>query len=299
MSQLAKNKSMDKNLSSEKNPILDYDTLENKIDTLFENWEEDNTRKTSVTNQKRQKKKFEKKIRKKEKDKSKKLGFKKPVRDDKKTVSQKERKLKNKKKEIKPSKRKKEERYAICPNCQIKSRITVERIPGQKIKIKCPNCNEIYHLNEVEEREPVNNLLLKVPPNMIALSGGLILIISGSTLLYMSMFQNLRLGITLMIIGTFSFFFISEKKRPRNCLLISEKITIISAIWFLISLLITNNLDITSFLLLIFIGFLVLKELAKSYITDALDMKMKIVVLAFFTVYTMLIINTILPYFMR
>ena len=226
-------------------------------------------------------------------------GFKKPVREAKKTVSQNERKLKNKKKEIKPSKRKKEERYAICPSCQTKSRITVERIPGQKIKIKCPNCNEIYHLNEVEEREPVTNLLLKIPPYMIALSGGLILIILGSTLLYMSMFQNLRLGITLMIIGTFSFFFISEKKRPKNCLLISEKITIISAVWFLISLLITNNLDITSFLLLIFIGFLVLKELAKSYITDALDMKMKIVVLAFFAVYTMLIINTILPYFMR
>lgn len=296
MLQLAKNKSMDKNLSSEKNPILDYDTLENKIDTLFENLEENNTRKTSVTNQERQKNKFEKEIRKKEKDKSKKLEFKKSAREVKKTVNQKERKLKNKKKEIKPSKRKKEERYAICPNCQTKSRITVERIPGQKIKIKCPNCNEIYHLNEIEEREPVNNLLLKIPPYMIAISGGLILIISGSILLYMSMIQNLRLGITLMIIGTFSFFFISEKKRPRNCLLISEKITIISAIWFLISLIITNNSDMTSFFLLIFIGFLVLMELAKSYITDILNMKMKIIVLAFFALYIMLIINTIVPY---
>jgi len=107
MVKLAKNKSMTKNLSSEKNSILDHNTLENKIDTLFENWEKNKTRKTSAINQERKKNKFEKEIRKKEKDKSKKLELRKPTREAKKADSHLRRKLKSKEKEIDLNKRKK------------------------------------------------------------------------------------------------------------------------------------------------------------------------------------------------
>jgi hypothetical protein len=200
-------------------------------------------------------------------------------------------------------KRKKEDKYLKCPECQIK--IAKDSISNRQQILKCPSCNGIYYLKEIkgkssekENQKSVYRFFFKIPPNILAFLAGFILIFIGLILLYVALFENLRLGITLILIGTFCFFFISEKKRSKNKLLISEKITIISATWFFISLLITTNLDITSFFLLFFIGFLVLKELVQSYVSDILDMKMKIIVLGFFAVYSMLIINTILPYFM-
>jgi hypothetical protein len=208
-------------------------------------------------------------------------------------------------------------RIIVCPTC--KKKYHLEGKVGEKIVVSCDSCDfrgnyTIKRKQRTSKKDKTNESdlykkgktkksglykILTIPPNIIALISGVAIIFIGAVLLYTALFENLRVGIILILIGTFTFFFVSEKKRIKNKLLVSEKITIICAIWLLFSILIATNLDITSFFLLVFIGFLVLKELTTSYTKGMLDMKMKIIILGFFAVYVGMIINEIIPYFIH
>jgi uncharacterized protein YbaR (Trm112 family) len=207
-----------------------------------------------------------------------------------------------------------------CPHC--KNQITLDSDQLQllnsesiqNVTIKCPVCGNLYSISQINEKlsdglkfkitketeqvtETPNNIFFKIPPFITAIFIGIIFIISGLILLYMSLIQNLKIGITLIGIGALCFFLISEKKRLENALTPSEKITVIISTWMCISFLLTYYADLTIFFLINFIGFLIIKELLKAYITKNVDLKLKIIMLAFFAIYMMLIINTIIPYF--
>ena len=207
-----------------------------------------------------------------------------------------------------------------CPHCKNQIILDSDQLKLlnseliQDVTIKCPSCGNLYNINQTNEKMSngskfkitkkikqvtgiLNNLFFKNPPFITAIFIGIILIISGLILLYLSLIQNLKSGITLIGIGSLCFFLISEKKRLENALTLSEKITVIISIWMCISFLLTYNAYLNVFFLINFIGFLIIKVLLKAYIPENIDLKLKIIMLVFFAIYMMLIINTFITYF--
>ena len=218
----------------------------------------------------------------------------------------------------KSKKKKLRDDILTCPHCKNQIILDSDQLQLlnsesiQDITIKCPVCVNLHNISQINEKlsdglktkketeqvtETLNNLFFKNPPFITAIFIGIILIISGLILLYMSLIQNLKIGITLIGIGALCFFLISEKKRLENALTLSEKITIIISIWMCISFLLTYYADLTIFFLINFIGFLIIKVLLKTYIPENVDLKLKIIMLALFALYLMLIIYNIVPYF--
>lgn len=207
----------------------------------------------------------------------------------------------------------------LCPHCQHLIDLKEKHIHLldsefiQEIIIKCPNCGSSYHLGrnnnkkaqlteqeqqkEEMESQSSDNFLYKIPPYILSILFGSIFILFGILMLYNSLIENLKIGITFIGVGGIFIYLISEKKRVRKKLLISEKVTMIFSFWLILCFIITYYTDITIFFIVFFIGFLVIKQMIESNLTEVLEFKLKIIVLAFFAGYMMLIINTVIPYF--
>jgi hypothetical protein len=213
-----------------------------------------------------------------------------------------------------------------CPNCENKIKINPKLTKEQNIK--CQKCGGIFSLsadgnnnNEQLDKSEIQNHINHLKKqnhetskkyiwnffplnlqlyNLISIVIGILFIAIGSCLLFYFLNQILNLGIALIIIGVSFIFFTSEIKKPQKNMvkkiIISEKITIIFTIWIFISILITGLSDFRLFLVAIIIGFLVLKEIASSDITENLDKKMKIFIIIFFLVYLMMVGNTIISF---
>lgn len=217
------------------------------------------------------------------------------------------------------NKKKLNDELLMCPNCKNHVTINPDQLrllnsePIKDITIECPVCGNLYNISQInkkvsdeqkfkitKETEQVtgtsNNLFFKIPPFITATFIGILFTISGSILLYISLIQNLKIGIALIIVGTLCLFLVSEKKRSGNVLLFSEKITIIISIWICISFLLTYYADLTIFFITLFIGFLIIKELLNPHIPKNINLKLRIIVLSFFATYILLIVNTIVPY---
>ena len=211
-----------------------------------------------------------------------------------------------------------------CPYCKNIIDITINSSKEQNIK--CYICNETFTILQYENKKSTttdslkviksntNNIdtnyesyqfpLLKIQPfnlyvhDMITKIIGLLFIISGSYILVTYLDQNPNVGVALIIIGI-SFFFLNldikfQQKSLIMRIIYSEKISIIFMLWIFISVLLTYDFDFGSFILSIIIGFLVIKELTRYYITDKLDKKMKIFIIAFFLIYIMIMGDKIL-----
>ena len=201
-----------------------------------------------------------------------------------------------------------------CPYCKkdiiIKSGFNIERT------ITCPNCNGRFILFEKEKKiEEIidseidkskireNKLpkikLLKIESLKIYIHEllgkfiGIILISLGVFLLINFLNNYINYGISLIIIGISFIFLISDIKNPKKNIILnmikSEKITILFTIWILISLQSINQSDFRLLLVILMIGFLIIKETTRSIITENLEKKMKIFVIVFFLTYLMII----------
>ena len=82
------------------------------------------------------------------------------------------------------------------------------------LKIKS---DETQNLEKQKENhlvtQTIGNLLLNIPPFIIAIVIGSIFIITGGLALYNSPVEYLRIGITFSCIGGFFIFLISDKRR--------------------------------------------------------------------------------------
>lgn len=72
-------------------------------------------------------------------------------------------------------------------------------------------------------------------------------------------------------------------------MLISEKITIFLAIWIIIALFITGDGNIEIFLILVFIGLLIGKELANRYTSVNLRKRMNMFIFFFLIIFVIII----------
>ena len=205
----------------------------------------------------------------------------------------------------------------LCPQCNhrisldAKQRDLLHSDFLQEITIRCPKCGNSYVIiqntpksskktddeSKKDKEEIKKNILLRVPPFILAFVVGGFFIICGGIFLFLSLIDNLRIGATFLGIGGLCIALITERNRVRKGLLPSERIVIILSLWLFISYLITMYIDITLFLIIFYAGLLIIKEFYKSSIPNNIEFKIKIVVLGFFTAYLMLVVNSIIPYF--
>jgi hypothetical protein len=174
------------------------------------------------------------------------------------------------------------------------------------LNIKCPLCKNFLNITlkdektkdekKIDIKKKENKTILKTPPYIYGISFGITFISIGIIFLFISMIENLQLATTFIIMGFFSSFLIYEKKRKGKILSISEKIVIIINIWVVITFLLINNSDMMTYFIVIFIGYLITKELAKQYLPKKLDLRMKIIVVVFFAIYIISIPIIVIPY---
>jgi hypothetical protein len=77
-------------------------------------------------------------------------------------------------------------------------------------------------------------------------------------------------------------------------MLISEKITLVIALWILLVLLITNDTDLELFFVLIFIGVLIIRALTDVFITTTLKHRMNLFIYLFIVVFVVIVGNKII-----
>jgi hypothetical protein len=79
-------------------------------------------------------------------------------------------------------------------------------------------------------------------------------------------------------------------------MLITEKIILFMCIWISVSLLITNELQFEIFLILILIGFVIIKEITNPFIVGKIKFKLNFFILIFLIVFSLVIFNRIIGY---
>ena len=79
-------------------------------------------------------------------------------------------------------------------------------------------------------------------------------------------------------------------------MLTSEKITICVAIWMMFILLITGDVELEIFFILMLIGFIIIKEFTDRFITTRLKYKMNIFIFVFIIIFVVFIGKKIINY---
>ena len=77
-------------------------------------------------------------------------------------------------------------------------------------------------------------------------------------------------------------------------MLTSEKITLIIALWILVALIVTGDMDFELFFVLIFIGILIIRALTDVFITTTLKFRMNLIIYLCIIVFIGIIGNKII-----
>jgi hypothetical protein len=120
---------------------------------------------------------------------------------------------------------------------------------------------------------------------------------------------NIKIGLGLILIGLFLIILIYEKssenliaseKNPKSKkikLLMSEKITITFSLWVILLLFLNYTISLEVFLILMFIGILVTKELTDYYTTPNLKKRINIFLFVFLIIFLIIISQKIINVF--
>jgi len=200
-----------------------------------------------------------------------------------------------------------------CPHCHKKASIGA-RGNKQKNELKYETVSLIdLNLFKKEEKQThkgfkQNFLNFLEQPYLRGRLIGLILIIIGS-IFYLSptsLFIT-KIGISFILMGIISFMFIkkilsisnSPKKEKKHGiqninLLFSEKLVIVLNILILFIFLITDASSLELYLILIYLGLLIIKELTKDFTPIYLERKLNMFVIGFFTIFIIIIIRRVM-----
>jgi len=170
--------------------------------------------------------------------------------------------------------------------------------------------------SETEEDHKKNkkftlDLLIKSPYLQIYIFGITLIIIS-IVFSYNPEPLYFKIGLTVSFIGSFLIIMQSEKYIPKRIddsqitrnidaikktkLLLSEKITLIIIVWTLFSFFITNDADLEIFIVLIFIGLLVVKQITDEFTTIHFKRRMNIFIIVFLIIYIIITAQKILTF---
>ena len=79
-------------------------------------------------------------------------------------------------------------------------------------------------------------------------------------------------------------------------MLITEKIILFMSLWISVSLLITTESQFEIFLILILIGFVIIKEITNPFIVGKIKFKLNLFILIFLIMFILVIFNRIIVY---
>ena len=205
-----------------------------------------------------------------------------------------------------------------CPECKTKGYYkypeTEEKVDTHRTPIIKEKTKKISVKNlEIEKKDTkIQRKGYSVKhPSIRSKIVGIPLIIIGLVFLIDPNAFNLRISFTLILIGYFMVFIINEKDKlekksksenkfiinyfKKNKLLVSEKITIIIAIWIILLFFIIEEAALDTFFVLIFIGILVIKELTDEFISKYQKKTINILIFIFLIIYIITITQRILP----
>lgn len=193
---------------------------------------------------------------------------------------------------IKKLRKERNNKNYICPNCE--KIITLQKKPKKNMVITCPNCNRPNILKisqqksekKYEKLQTVKRWLSEFNLNATIL--GLIITLTSVIILLIKNPLTFKISITLLIIATLIPLLIMEKNQN-----ISLKLTI-SIILYIIFLYFLTEADLELFLILIFLGVLIIKAILDDYIPQLVKMRMNVFLFAFFIIFIILIIKRIM-----
>ena len=198
-----------------------------------------------------------------------------------------------------------------CPFCQNEISITENIIEDENID--CPNCNHTFlldsNIESISEKE--KKYLIKPSKKVKILS--LLLIVFGFIFLINPSPFNVKLSVTFILIGISLFTILTDKKfeivtndlKNQNInekikslidkpLDIYDKIAIITVILVLFLYIITGDVDIEIFIILFYLGFLILKEFTKEFTPKNLKIRLNILLIAFIAIFILIITKRII-----
>ncbi|RLC74944.1 MAG: hypothetical protein DRI61_15740 [Chloroflexi bacterium] len=206
----------------------------------------------------------------------------------------------------------------ICPNCEKEA---VYEYIKKKDTTAVKSLNKIYNNKNITiidadkkqaklKKTKKNRLEWMKQPNLRARFIGLLLMISGGIMYLFSPEPILiKLGLSLVLIGIISFILVSEKRftvidantqETNNFsvqqlnLLFSEKLALFLSIFIFIIFLITDAASIELFFILIYLGLLIIKELADEMTPSHVKRRMNIFIIGFFILFTVIIAKRII-----
>jgi len=169
---------------------------------------------------------------------------------------------------------KKENKIFKCPRCGFVINFVGE--PSEKITIQCPNCSQkgfiLFKKKNWEKRFLVISKII-----------GVIQILIGIYFLLIQTPKLEKVGITLIIIGVTIIFLITEKTFYNS---VNDNYIILGTIMLiLVFFFVTGKSNLELFVVMIFIGLLIIKEVTEEYTSVLFKRRMGILFLAFFLIF--------------
>jgi hypothetical protein len=179
-------------------------------------------------------------------------------------------------------KTKKENNYFKCPQCGLVKKFVGE--PDEKLLVQCPNCGQNGFI--LVKKKKRDNFLV------ISKIIGVILIIIGIYFLLIKTPVIEKLGITLTIIGILIIFLITEKAVSEAAKDFYITIGLIMLIFLFFFITGKSNLEI--FFVIIFIIFVVIKEITEEFTSVLFKQRMGIFFLVSFLIFLAIVVKRII-----
>ena len=107
--------------------------------------------------------------------------------------------------------------------------------------------------------------------------------------LFNSIFLNIKIGITLILIGIFVIFIFTVTRESKFKGISAGQITLVIIMWILSIFFITVDIDLDIFLILIIIGILTIKEVTDEFMNVQLKNRMKVLSYVFLIIFIVII----------
>lgn len=200
-----------------------------------------------------------------------------------------------------------------CPSC---TKLILFKDKTEEQNIKCPKCKlNILIKNPKEEKPDLQEPETYIyKPSLRSKIFGITLLILGLMFMINPEYFNIKLSLTFIIIGVSIYILLTDKKFiiipqdpdkninsttshnkikdfENNLFDIYDKITLSTVILVLFLFIITGDTNTEIFLILVYLGFLMIKEFTKDFVPRQLKGRMNILLVTFLGIFIVIIAN--------
>jgi hypothetical protein len=123
---------------------------------------------------------------------------------------------------------------------------------------------------------------------------GIILITTGIIYFYNPTSLNIRVGITSILIGIFMISLITGKTTLQKITDTELAFIVITSVFFILAFSVVLDLNWEVFIILIFIGLLVIKEIFSGYATPYIKERLNIFIILFIIAFILIVVNKVM-----